>query len=219
MAAVAALATPAFAAPSWSYFAGGDAAFLAISNNGMLERAVAEGRIGDAGTNQTWEIALWERGGVGAPKDQDNLTITNGTVMPWTLTWDGVNTVSYTVNGVLVSWNQVAGNFTDIFIRSRSATDSMVVVQSIDLVGSGLAIGDLSSSGNGDVDYLRIQNMGMDFPALTLTGNLTLSWTGARPSNSQLATQIKLTNVIPAPGGVALGLVALGAGARRRRRR
>ncbi|MBX3386421.1 MAG: hypothetical protein KF768_07610 [Phycisphaeraceae bacterium] len=186
-------------------FPGGDAGFNALTNNGTLERAVAEGRIGNALTTGTWETAIWQQGGVGVPKSTAQLNINNGASLPFTLVWNGVDTVTYTVGSTTISWNEVAGGFTDIFIRSRSATDSTLSLtnMSIDLNNDASlewSGGSLSSTGNGTVNYLRLTNMGMNFPAFTLSGTQNLSWTGVQPANSALAYQIKLTNVIPAPG-------------------
>lgn len=198
------------AAPTWQYYFGGDAGFNVLSNNGSLERAVTEGRIGNNATNGTWEMAIWEQGGVGTPETTAQKAWTNGIDVAFTLQYDGANTVTYTVGGTSISWANMAGGFTDIFIRTRAAADSTVTLTDLDL--DGLAVGDLVSSGNGDVDYIRIQNMGMDFGAFTLAGTQNFSWTGALPTNSALAYQIKLTNVIPEPATLfplAIGAIAL----------
>ncbi|RIK62675.1 MAG: hypothetical protein DCC65_17055 [Planctomycetota bacterium] len=209
-------AATASAAPTWQYYAGGDAGFLALSNNGALERAVTESRIGNNAANGTWELAVWQQGGVGTPVDTDQKSWTNGLDTAFSLQYDGVNSVTYTVGGTTVTWSGLGGGFTDIFIRTRSATDSTLTLSGLDL--DGLAIGNLVSSGNGDVDYIRIRNMGMDFGAFTLTGTQNFAWAGAQPSNSALAYQIKLTNVIPEPGTLSL-LAVGGLGLLRRRRR
>ncbi len=212
-AAIAAAAPIVSAAPTWSYLAGGDAAFLGLTDNGALEQAVTEGRIGNNALNGAWELAVWELGAVGTPKDQAQATFTNDVAIPFELSWNGVDTVTYTVGGTTVSWGSVGGSFTDIFIRARAGSSSVVDLTDLDLAGSGLSIGDLTA--HDEAAYLRISNMDQAFGAFTLTGNQRFQWTGSRPNNSALAYQIKMTNVIPAPGAAALEGLAGFAGLRR----
>lgn len=203
---------------TWSYFAGGDVGFNALTNNGSLERAVAEGRIGNNANNGTWERGIWQQGGVGAPITSANYIWGNATPNTWSFDWDGVSTVTFNVGNTSLSWNAVAGDFTDIFIRTRSAADSALALTSMSFNGvdGNLALGDLVSTGNGDVEYLRITNGGAPLSAFSLGGIADLSWTGAQPSNSALAFQVKFTNVVPAPGALAM-LGAAGLVTRRRR--
>lgn len=81
---------------------------------------------------------------------------------------------------------------------------------------SGLgAIADLTSSGAVPAAYLRISNTNA-FGAVSISGQMELSWTGQRPNGSGLAAQIKFSN-IPTPGAAAvLGLAGLVATRRRR---
>jgi MYXO-CTERM domain-containing protein len=197
-------------------FPAGDAGFLALTDNGALEEAAAESRIGNAQTNGGWEVAVWEQGGVGQPKDQDQLALGNGDQVPFVLSYDGVSTVTFSVGSASASWDMVAEGFTDIFIRARAADGSTVSLTGMDL--NGTAIPDLVASGAGSssVEYLRIQNMGADFGAFSLLGTQELAWSGDMPMNSALAYQIKLTNV-PTPGAGALLAVAGLAAVRRRR--
>jgi hypothetical protein len=125
LAGVAGLSSGSLAVgPSWSYFAGGDAAFLAIAANGTLERAVTEGRVGNRANNGDWEQGIWEFGAVGTPKATAQQVITSGTSVKSSVAWNGVDTVSYTFGGQTISWNAVAGTFTDIFIRTRAAENA-----------------------------------------------------------------------------------------------
>lgn len=218
LAAIAATAASAHATLTASMFAGGDAAFNALTNNGDLEAAVAEGRIGNAATTGTWELAIWDQGATGTIQDQAQFAFGNMQTVPFSLTWDGISTVTYTVGATSISWNAVPEAFTDIFIRNRAAANSSLSLSDLNLNGTPLpGLTSVGTTTNAVVRYLRIENMGMDFGAFTLTGNQTLSWLGAPPTNSALAYQIKLTNVIPAPGALALAGVGLLAAARRRR--
>lgn len=207
----------ASAAISWSSFGLGDAGFNAITNNGALERAVAEGRIGDRLAAGTWEQAIWRQGGV-TMQTNANYVYPNGGDVPFDIVWNGVDTVTYTVGSQSLSWSAVPGAFTDIFIRTRSATDSTLELFDMDL--DGLPIGSMTSSGNGDVQYIRITNDFANFGAFTLSGVSRLTWNnGNAPTNSALAYQVKLTNTteIPSPSGCAvLGLAAIAACRRRR---
>ena len=207
--------TAASAAITAAPFAGGDAGFNALTNNGALAAAAAETRIGNAQSEAgSWEVAIWEQGGGGTPEDQAGRAIANGVTVPFTLTYDGASTVTFTVDGAMTSWSGVASTFTDIFIRTRSVSNTSITLDNLLL--DGTPIPTASSTGN-SVDYLRIQNMGMPFGAFTLTGDQTLGWTGSRPNNSALAAQLKLSNVIPAPGALALAGSAGLATTRRRR--
>ncbi|MBL0926681.1 MAG: hypothetical protein IBJ11_03385 [Phycisphaerales bacterium] len=196
-------------------FVGGDAAFLSLTNNGTLERAVAEGRMGDNILTGTWEMAIWQQGGVGVPKATDNLVNPNGTGVAFSVVWDGASTVTYTVGATSISWDAVAGGFTDIFIRVRSVATASLALTNMSLVGPDVNIPNLVVNGAG-VDYLRISSS-TNLPAFTLVGVQTLSWTGAAPTGSALAYQIKLTNV-PAPAALPLAGAAGLLGLRRRRR-
>ncbi len=215
-----AIGASANAGLGWEYFAGGDAAFNGLTNNGALERAVTEGRIGNNGSSGTWEQGIWKQGGVGAPITQANFVWGNGAAVDFSISWNGSDTVSYTLGGQTLTYNTVTGPFTDIFIRTRSATDSSLGLTDLflDTAGTDLNIGDLMSSGNGDVDYIRIRANGANFAAFTLSGKSTLTWdAGNQPNNSALAYQVKFSNVVPGPGALALfGLAGL-AGSRRRR--
>lgn len=212
------LSSSAMASVSWSYFGGGDAGFNALTNNGSLERAVAEGRIGNNALSGTWERAIWQQGGVGGTKAEGQFVWGNGSAYAWSFNWDGVNTVTFNLADTSISWNQVAGDFTDIFIRTRSGNDSSLLLSELAFSGvdGNLNPGNLFSTGNGDVNYLQITNGGSPLGAFSLGGLVQFDWTGNPPTNSALAFQVKFTNVIPAPASMALlGL----AGVLRRRRR
>ena len=204
----------ALAAPTWSNLAGGDAAFLALTANATLERAVTEAR---SGTPGNWAGAIWApQGGVGVPQATLNHTWGNGVATDFSVVYDGTSGITFTLAGKTISYAALAGNLTDIFIRVRSVSNAAVTVSDLDLVGSGLSIGTLSVAGAG-VDYLRISNNGSAFGAFTLTGKQTMSWAGAQPGGSQIATQIKFSNVVPAPGAATLAALALVIAAKRRR--
>jgi uncharacterized protein (TIGR03382 family) len=196
----------------------GDADFLALTQGGSLERAVAESRIGNGATNGTWETAIWELGGQGAPKDQGQLNQQNGLTVPFSLSWDGVSTVTFSVGPETVSWNQVGGPFTDLFFRLRAGTGTQVEILNLSINGDAYA-GSLFANQNQTLEYLRVQDMGGgNIPAFQMTGSQRLVWPiGNRPNNSALAYQIKMTNVIPTPGTMAIASLALAAGVRRRR--
>lgn len=195
----------------------GDAAFLALTNNGALERAVAEGRSGNLAGNGDWEQGIWQQGSVGVPVAQAQQTITNGTALAFRIVYDGVSALTYTVNGVTISYNTVAGPFTDIFIRTRAGNGTTMALSQLNLTGLG-AFGPIVTTGAGSdaLGYVRITEAA-GFGAFTLSGTQTISWTGAAPRGSGTAYQLKFTNVVPAPMGAAmLGLGGLLAARRRR---
>lgn len=195
----------------------GDAGFNALTDNGALERAVTEGRIGDNLASGTWERAIWRQGGV-TMQTNGNFVWTNGQAVGFEINWNGTDTLTYTVGSQSLTWNAVPGAFTDIFVRTRSGADSTLELFDMDI--DGVAFGPLTSTGNGDVQYIRISNDFADFGPFSIKGQARLSWDSAnRPTNSALAHQFKFTNTtdIPAPG--VAGLLALGAGLAARRRR
>ncbi|HEX8876460.1 MAG TPA: choice-of-anchor W domain-containing protein [Phycisphaerales bacterium] len=209
-----AIGSLALAAPTVSGFAGGDAAFLAISANSSLERAVTEAR---SGTPGNWAGAIWSpQGGVGAPQATLNHTWSNGAATSFSIVYDGASSLTFTLAGNTISVATLAGSFTDIFVRVRSVGSATVSVSDLDLVGSGLSIGALTVAGAG-VDYLRISNSGSAFGAFMITGKQTMSWTGPQPGGSQIAAQFKFTNVIPSSGTLSLAAVAGLLASRRRR--
>ncbi|MDX2114398.1 MAG: choice-of-anchor W domain-containing protein [Planctomycetota bacterium] len=219
---LAAGSSAASAAISIQPLATGDADFLALTNNGALERAVSEGRIGNNADNGTWEQAIWEpQGGVGSPVAQAQLPgFTSGATVPFSISYDGAASISYTFGSSTLTWNLIDGPFTDLFIRVRATSTSTAGLSNmfLDLPGAGedTLIPDLTTGPAGTAEYLRLTRVGADFPAFTISGSSTFSWTGAVPANSALAYQVKFSNVVPAPGALAIFALA-GLTSRRRR--
>jgi len=212
-AAIAILAGGASAGITVVGLPGGDSEFSALTNNGTLERAVTEGRIGNNNaSNGTWEHGIWEFGGVGGLKAQGGTTWASSTAIPFSVSYDGVSTITFTQGSDVLSWNQMAGPFTDIFIRTRSArSDTTISLTSMSLSGFGALGTDLITSGSGTVEYVRVANTS-NFGAFTLSGMVSLAWSGSPPANSSLAYQVKLSNVVPAPsvaGGLGLGALMM----------
>ncbi|MCE2967531.1 MAG: choice-of-anchor W domain-containing protein [Phycisphaerales bacterium] len=216
VAAVAAVSMvgSAMGATTVSPLAGGDAAFNALTNNGTLERAVVEARIGDSPAGGTWEQAIWKLGAVGQPQTSGQFAWTSGVLVPFTFAFDGASTVTFSLGSSTQTWNAVEGSFTDIFVCVRSTSNSSIALTQMSVSGLG-AIADLTSSGAVPAAYLRISNTNA-FGAVSISGQMELSWTGQRPNGSGLAAQIKFSN-IPTPGAAAvLGLAGLVATRRRR---
>ncbi len=211
------LSASAFATLSWEYFAGGDSGFNLLTSSGALERAVTEARIGNVTTTGTWEQGIWQRGGVGPLVRQGQFQWQSANDVPFTVVYDGASTITFTLGSETLSWDGIAGPFTDIFIRTRAGANSEITLSDLDLVGSGLTIGDLTSLGDGDVDYIRLRNNDLNFGAFTLTGVQRMTWSGTAPTNSALAAQIKFSNIVPEPSSLVL-LAAGGLILRSRRR-
>lgn len=205
------------AAQTVALFPGGDVGFNDLTLGGTLEQAVVESRIGNGSTTGTWEVGLWRLGAVGTPLDQAQRNIASDSASAFSLNYDGATGLSFTIGGQTVESDDIGGPFTDIFIRVRSTANSSAIISGLQLDGGSLSISGITVSGAVPASYLRISNGSTPFGAFELTGLQDFVWTGDRPNNSALAAQFKLTNVIPAPGTLALALSGLGFASRRRR--
>ena len=218
VAAAAVLAASASAEPIWSYYLDGDSGYNALTNNSALTQGAVEGRIGSRTELGTWELAIWRRPVAGPFLSLGQLSWGNGQAAPLSLVYDGATTVSWMLGTTTISTTQIGGTFTNIFVRTRSAQNSSVNLSNLSFVG-GISLGNLSSTGPGTVNYMRIDNGNTPFGAFEIRGFETLNWLPNEPPvNSQLGAQFRFTNVIPSPAAAAsFGLAALFAGRRRRR--
>ncbi|MBE9227914.1 PEP-CTERM sorting domain-containing protein [Phormidium sp. LEGE 05292] len=189
-----------------------DTEFNGLINQGLFDELfVAESRIGNnSNTGGTQEIGINNDVKLGAlPVVQGQRTWQNGGLVDFMLEYTG-SLVKYTVGNQLLSTNAFSGPVTDIFFRTRAASNSTMTLSN--LLFNGVGISSLSSSGIGtsDIDYLQISNITAPF---TLTGKSLMSWTGTRPNNSALAYQIKVGTTpqvesVPEPGTVGALLAA-----------
>jgi hypothetical protein len=199
--------------------------FNALVNAGQIrEYAVAESRIGDAGS-ATHEVDLGRDTAV--PAATAAFAWASGSPVDFTLRYDAATALlRYTVGSTVdLSYLVPAADrgFRDLFVRTfANAPDASTASILVDrLVLNGTTVGtDASASAppsGGEVLHLGGPALADGF---VLTGRQTFTWTGTRPRNSNLATQIKLGLVVPEPGSLAmLGLGAAGVGLAGYRRR
>jgi hypothetical protein len=192
-----------------------DAGFNQLIASGQFaETFVTSARIGGA---STYELGvLRPNQSVVAQKEYQ---WQSGQAVDFSLEYDGAM-MKYKVGGQEISSGEFQGKASDLFLRTRSAANSTSLFSDLQLNDDtgALAINNLTSSGTNDVDYLRL---GQLKGAFKLTGKTTLSWTGARPTNSSLIAQIKVgtSKSVPEPASVAaLGLVGALAAAIRKRK-
>lgn len=193
-----------------------------LSSKKFQELFVAEGRIGNNALNGDRELGI--NNANFQPVAQGQFVWQSGKMENFLLQYDG-SQVSYSVGGTTLLSNVFSGSVNDIYIRTRETLTSNVRLDN--LIFNGTALGDsaVSEPSNSDldqVDYLLLSDISAPF---RLTGNVTMSWTGSRPSQSNLAYQIKVGSTdnsqqdVPEPGTVGAllltGIVAIGFGKRK----
>ena len=186
------LAAPAAATLTVQHLAS-DTDMLALLGDTLY---VAEGRIGNNALNGDFEIDLG--GSTAAPEQTAQYVWPNGTPVSWSLVYNHLtNQVTFTVDGEVLSWTSSLSGYTDIFVRTRAVdSGSDITVDNMTLDAD--AVGDASVA-DGDASGLDILWIGGGTLAdgFTLTGDATLSWTGATPQHSRLAFQIKVGTLKP----------------------
>lgn len=152
----------------------------------------AEGRIGDRGGVQTYELDIGPS--TTSPAQTAQYDWPNGTPVPFTLTYDNVtNLVSFTVGAGTLAYTPAQMSI-DIFIRTRAVYANTGI--SVDnLVLNGIPLGESANTqipGSSGIDILHIH--GADLSAgFTLTGQTTMTWSGSPPPSSKLSFQIKVS--------------------------
>jgi len=163
-----------------------DAEMLALLTDTLF---VGEGRIGDGLGAATFEIDLG--GDTGNPEVTAQYDWPNGTAVPWTLVYDHItDQVTFTVDTEALVWTSPLQGYSDIFIRARAVnTGSAIQVDNLFL--DATYFNELSQATGDGLDILWVAG-GAISDGFTLSGQTTMSWTGARPTQSRLAFQIKV---------------------------
>jgi len=182
---IIASASPVWAGLTTSHIAS-DAEMLSILSDTLF---VGEGRIGDGWGAATFEIDLG--GDTGSPATTAQYGWPNGTAVSWTLSYDHVtNLITFTVDGITLSYATPLWGFTDVFVRTRAVNEGSDILVD-DLVLDGEVVGDVSTATADGLDILWIGG-GTLANGFTVTGQTTMNWTGSMPSQSRLAFQIKV---------------------------
>jgi hypothetical protein len=149
---------------------------------------VAEGRIGDLGGAATFELDLGAT--TSAPFVMAQYAWQSAAVEPFTLVYDvGAAEALFTLGGHTLVYPTLLGA-DELFVRTRAIpAGSSVVVR--DMVLDGDPVGDFSQAAGDGLDILRIGG-GALMDGFVLSGNAVLAWTGAPPTQSRLAFQIKV---------------------------
>jgi len=186
LAAVLIILPEASAAEVTTEHLGTDAEMLEFLSDTMF---VAEGRIGDRGGAATFELDLGQDSGDPATTAQYDWQ--NGVPEPFTVTYDDLTgQVTFSLGGAYLVYTTPYFDFDQIFVRTR-ATESETSVLVDDLVIDGVQVSDQSLAVGNGLDILWIKGAVLN-NGFVLTGVATLAWTGAPPTQSRLAFQIKV---------------------------
>ena len=190
LAAMLAVAVPAGAQLTTQHLTS-DSEMLSVLSDNLF---VGEGRIGDGWSAATFEIDLG--GDTGNPATTAQYGWPNGTAVTWTLTYDQTtDLVTFTVDGITLSYTTPLDGFSDVFVRTRAVNAGSEILVD-DVVLDGEAVGDQSQAAGDGLDILWISG-GSLFNGFTMTGRTTMSWTGDMPTQSRLAFQLKVGTLKP----------------------
>jgi hypothetical protein len=219
-----------------------DRAFECLKVKGAItEKWVAESRIGGPSTWEVGISKANAAGAVSMATDASgnalnkNLEWTNGSQYQFSLTFNAATSkVTYSVGNQTLTWTADNGSVSDLLIRTRGGLQAGAAdgsTSSVDLLNLSIlnqgqtttwakqssSIADAADGQKplvaiANIDYLRVGDLKGDF---TLTGTSVFSWSGqgSRPTNSNLAYQIKAIstpNSTPIPEPASLGALAIG---------
>ena len=227
---LAAVATLAVAPTADAFTLYGPLTAQEFEDRNVEEAMSPESRWGDGGlSRRTHEVNI-HNGDNTATFDESNFLWENGAAVDFSVVFDGINTLTYTVGDTVLSTSEVERDFSDLYLRATARLGgSSIVLQNLvfDNGGASESVADVSSvcaSGCGffDASYFHIGDID---GAFELTGQSIMSWDedANPPKNSNLAYQVKLvygdeTADVPEPG-MLLGLAGLAVGAIARRKK
>ncbi len=194
--AVAALAMPAVASAQlgveyYSY----DSVFDDVVSDSLF---VAEGRFGDLGGAATFELDLGQS--TAAPAQTAQFDWGNDVSYPFSLSFDpATRLVTFTVDGVTLTYTSDYSVFDAIFIRTRAVPD-LSFVGCFYLTVDGIPVpGNAVQTGPNGLGIMQIYGSPLQ-DGFTLSGTVKMRWNeGFLPANSQLAFQIKVVNMLTVP--------------------
>ena len=203
-----------------------------IMNGGFVEEFNASSYIGDdGGPAHELEVVDIDPPDSVVDTQQGQYSWEQGQEVDFELSFDG-NDLTYTVDGEVIQSMDVAQGDFDIngmILSANSTEDSSATIKNLMFDDGGdMSMEELMSSG-ADTDFLKITGIDNTF---TLKGTQVFDWEGERPSNFDLAYQIRVGTFqdpvatsalaqaeIPEPGTVSLfSLGAIVFGLKRRRK-
>lgn len=170
-----------------------DNAFNALNPNLAF---VAEGRIGSntIGGN-TYELDFHGTNPSNPTQTsaQGEFKWSNGGATAFSLSYDALTkAIVYTVGNVILKSVANSNPVTDIFIRTRAVNANTSILAN-NLLLNGIAVpgSSLAASAGDGIEYLRLSGLN-PLKNFSLTGESIMSWSGAAPTQSRLAYQIKV---------------------------
>jgi hypothetical protein len=189
-----------------------------IQNGSFVEEFSASSFIGDRGMT-AYELELKD---IIPPNDVDSTQTEqflwkNNQKVDFELSFDGT-TLSYTVGDKVIQSIDVVEEQFEIngMILSATSTDnSSVTIGNLMFEDGSMSMDNLSAN-KGNTDFLKITGLDHKFK---LTGTQTFAWRGKRPSNFELAYQIRVgsfqdprtSDVVEVPEPQTLSWLSLGA--------
>lgn len=162
---------------------------------------VAEARIG---CTTTFELDLGPD--TGAPAQSSNYSWSSGQEEPFVLTYDQPNNkVTFSLGGITLTHNPDPGiTITDIFFARTFANPDGSMVELYDLVLDGENINDSAIAvGPGGLDIMQVKGAAIS-DGFNLTGKSKMTWIGEKPTQSNMAWQIKVGNIVPEPASLLI---------------
>jgi hypothetical protein len=215
---------------AWNNFYGGSPIALAHEAFG------GEGRAGNGATGGTYEVGINRLNSQGPPPNFQFGAATNDFVwnnfnnvpVNFSLVYSGdvTRNVTWTIGSSTVTLNSLpfpnpptTNPITHLAIRARATATSRLLMQNLVFNGVAAPVGtvvDSAFTSATNTDYAFFSLPGGSFSSgYTLSGTVTFSWSGARPSNSNMSFQVKNMffpySAAPEPDAGRL-LCAIGAG-------
>ncbi len=155
---------------------------------------IAEGRIGDGGSGEVYELGLGQN--TTAPDVTAQYAWETSATEEFTLSYDKVlNEARLVLGGNTLSYSPDL-LFVEIFLRAAAVGENTSVsISGLYLGGESVADSCVATGADG-LDILRISGAAL-LDGFTLTGEVTMTWSGSPPTGDQLSFQARVGSPDP----------------------